>query len=127
VVRPDHPAVGLRPRNPGKDVSKTKYVFPGRAGEERVNVYHHAKILKAAAKLPASFRMFHGCRHHFASTLASAGVDLYTVAVLLTHKTGSVTSRYAHLADATLRAATNIMGNKWREMERRCIGIVSIA
>lgn len=44
-------------------------------------------------------------RHHFASSLVSSGVDLFTVSKLLTHKDVSTTTRYAHLADQTLRDA----------------------
>jgi len=63
--------------------------------------------IREDAKLPDNFR-FHGLRHHFASTLASNGVDLYTIQKLLTHKDASTTQRYAHLSDQTLRDAVNL-------------------
>jgi site-specific recombinase XerD len=57
--------------------------------------------------LPTKFRL-HGLRHHYASSLVSAGVDLYTVSKLLTHKDTKTTQRYAHLADQALRDAVNL-------------------
>jgi integrase len=44
--------------------------------------------------------------------LASSGqVDLYTLQKLLTHKTGAMTQRYAHLRDDTLRRASDLAGD----------------
>ena len=55
------------------------------------------------------FRPMHGLRHHFASALASSGkVDLYSLQKLLTHKTPSMTQRYAHLRDDALRRASDV-------------------
>lgn len=48
---------------------------------------------------------FHDLRHSFASMLINRGVDLYTVGKLLGHASPATTQRYAHLADAPLRAA----------------------
>jgi len=52
---------------------------------------------------------FHDLRHTFASYLAHLGVDLYTISVLLGHKTKggiySITARYTHLQQDNLLAA----------------------
>jgi integrase len=64
--------------------------------------------VRVAAKLDG-MRM-HDLRHSFASTLANRGVDLYVIGKLLGHKRVETTKRYAHLVDATLRAASEAAG-----------------
>jgi integrase len=80
------------------------FVFPGENGKQRTNFSGPWQRIRKAAELPAGFR-FHGLRHHFASTLVSAGVDLLVVQKLLTHKDAKTTQRYAHLAPGTIRDA----------------------
>ena len=50
----------------------------------------------------------HDLRHSYASALAGAGVDLYTVGKLLGHVNVASTARYAHLANDTLMAAAEV-------------------
>lgn len=82
----------------------TPFIFYGRNGRQRTDFSGPWKRIRRAAGLQQSFRM-HGLRHHFASALVSAGVDLFTVSKLLTHKDVKTTQRYAHLGDQVLRDA----------------------
>ena len=87
------------------------FVFPGRAGKQRVDVKKKANKIKERARLPEDFRPLHGLRHVYASMLASTGkVDLYTLQRLLTHKHPKMTQRYAHLRDDTLKKASDLVG-----------------
>ena len=54
----------------------------------------------------------HDLRHHYASILAMEGVSLHTIGKLLGHSQAATTSRYAHLADEPLRAATEIAAER---------------
>jgi site-specific recombinase XerD len=78
-------------------------VFPGAEGERMKRIDTSWESLMKAAGLK-NFRL-HDCRHHFASTLVQAGVDLYTVKELLGHSEIAMTERYSHLAPHNLRAA----------------------
>ena len=49
----------------------------------------------------------HVLRHSFASVASDGGASELTVAALLGHRAGSVTSRYVHQADAVLLAAAD--------------------
>ena len=93
-----------------KSIDKTSmYVFPGKDGNQRTDFKGPWQRIRKAADLPGDFR-FHGLRHHFASSLANDGVDLYTIGKLLSHKQISTTQRYAHLADHRLKKAANRSG-----------------
>lgn len=83
------------------------FLFPGPNGRQRKDCSAINRI-KERARLPESFRPFHGLRHHLAVTLASSGeYTLDMIGELLTHKDLSVTRRYAaFLPDARKKAAT---------------------
>ncbi len=49
--------------------------------------------------------VFHSLRHTFASWLVENGTDLYTVKELLGHASITLTERYSHLSENTLKAA----------------------
>jgi integrase len=88
------------------------YVFPGRGGGQRTRYPKRIDAIKERAGLPPDFRPLHGLRHFFASQLASSGqVDMFTLQKLLTHKSASMTQRYAHLRDEALRRASDLAGD----------------
>jgi integrase len=87
----------------------SSHVFPGKDGKQRSNFNGPWSRIRKAAGLPENFR-FHGLRHHFASTLVSAGYDLLVVQKLLTHKDSRTTQRYAHLSPGVLKEAAQKSG-----------------
>lgn len=92
--------------------TKSEYVFPGKNGEQMVNISKAVNKIKKKAGLPKDFRPLHGLRHVYASMLASSGkVDLYVLQRLLTHKDSTMTMRYAHLRDEALKKASNLAGS----------------
>jgi len=94
------------------DLPRTsEYVFPGRDGNQRVEIHNIVRRIADKAGLPKGFRPLHGLRHVYASMLASSGqVDMYVLQRLLTHKSPLMTQRYAHLRDETLKQASNLAG-----------------
>jgi len=90
--------------------TSSEFVFPGRYGGKRVEMKITLNRIKLKAELPKAFRPLHGLRHVFASSLASSGkVDLYVLQRLLTHKSPTMTQRYAHLRDKTLKRASELV------------------
>jgi integrase len=78
-------------------------VFPGADGKTRNNIKKAwANLLKISQI--SDFR-WHDMRHHFASKLVMAGVDLNTVRELMGHSDLKMTLRYAHLAPEHKAAA----------------------
>jgi integrase len=78
-------------------------VFPGADGERMKRIdTSWASLMKTAGL--RNFRL-HDCRHHFASKMVQAGVDLYIVKELLGHSGIAMTERYSHLKPENLRAA----------------------
>lgn len=100
--------------------TKSRFVFPGRDGRQRVNIAKQVKKIKEAAGLPDDFRPLHGLRHVYASMLASSGeVGMYELQKLLTHKDPKMTQRYAHLRDYALKKAGNVAGDLIKQATKK--------
>jgi integrase len=85
------------------------YVFPDKTGAAPVaDVRHDEARLREAAGLDGV--RLHDLRHSYASILASAGLSLPVIGALLGHANPTATSRYSHLFDDPLRAATEKVG-----------------
>lgn len=84
-------------------------VFPGRNGAPRSDLNRVWRHCKTHAKLH-DVRL-HDLRHTFASHLVSAGESLVIVGSLLGHTQSATTMRYAHIADAAQRKATDRIGD----------------
>jgi integrase len=90
----------------------TTYVFPGH--EKRNGGWnHYASAFDYAVKRAGiSDCSFHTLRHTAASYMIQAGVPLYTVGMILNHKTIAMTARYAHLNTENLRDALSVLANR---------------
>jgi len=103
------------------------YIFPGRGGEQRTDIIKPMKRICKAAGLPEKFRPLHGLRHVFASMLASSGkVDMYVLQRLLTHKSATMTARYAHLRDDALKAGSSQVDEIFKKQENNIVQLKDV-
>ena len=79
-----------------KSVIKDGLVFPSKNNQPFNNIKRSWSSVLKKAQI-TQFR-WHDLRHHFASKLVMAGVDLNTVRELLGHSDIKMTLRYSHLA-----------------------------
>ncbi len=89
--------------------SADEFVFSSKDGNRFNNVRKSWDSLLTKASIH-NFR-WHDLRHHFASKLAMAGVDLNTIRELLGHSDLTMTLRYAHLAPEHKAAAVAKLDN----------------
>ncbi|NDB70218.1 MAG: site-specific integrase, partial [Methylocystaceae bacterium] len=97
------------------DLPRTKaiLVFPSSQDADKPLRGFHKTWLRIAAKagLPADITP-HILRHSFASNAADLGYSELTIAALIGHRKGSVTSKYAHHADAVLLKAADTVADQ---------------
>jgi len=88
---------------------KSDYVFATKVGI-RLEKLNLARVFYQAMDraVVADFR-FHDLRHTFATRLAQAGVDIYTIAKLLGHKDIRMTQRYAHHSTESLGGSVDVL------------------
>jgi integrase len=91
-----------------EDTNDSGYVFKGVENKPLTDIKRAWGTLLTDSKIKI-FR-FHDLRHHFASKLVMAGVDLNTVRELMGHSDLKMTLRYAHLAPEHKAAAVNLIG-----------------
>ncbi|MGA7765977.1 MAG: site-specific integrase [Candidatus Sulfotelmatobacter sp.] len=114
-----------------KKAATSPYLFPGKPGKDGKSTHRKTirkpwiQICKAAGlaeeyEVQGKRRMLkrwrpimrlHDLRHSYASWLVSDGVSLKRVGKLLGQSQETTTARYAHLADKSVRDATNRFGD----------------
>lgn len=87
------------------------HVFPATKGEGAIsNLPRLFDVIRTKAKLPDDITP-HVLRHSVASLASDAGLSEATIAGLLGHKLGTITSRYTHSADAVMLKAADTVAD----------------
>lgn len=103
-----------------KSALKEGLVFPSKNNQPFNNVKRSWSSILKKAQI-TQFR-WHDLRHHFASKLVMAGIDLNTVRELLGHSDIKMTIRYAHLApEHKIKAVQKIA---WGEQSKQVLEVV---
>ena len=89
------------PRHPKSET----VIASGPNGAPFVSLRHAWERISARAKLKGV--TLHTLRHSFATTANTLGCSEPTIAAMLGHSRGTMTSRYVHVVDATLLAAAD--------------------
>ena len=91
---------------------KNLYVFPAASGTGQIGgLPRYWNEIRTKAGLTADITL-HVLRHSAASVGSDAGLSEVAIAALLGHRSGSITSRYIHSADAVLLAAADTVADK---------------
>ena len=98
-----------------KKQAQSEFLFPGKVNGQPLQTIKKAwQTIRKNAGIPDV--RIHDLRHTHASHLVSSGLSLSIVGKLLGHTQAATTQRYAHLADAPLRQATTIFGDKLEKL-----------
>jgi integrase len=94
----------LKSLNKFRDI-QSKNVFPSKLSYNALQ-----RRVERAFKIACNASGIEDFRwHDFASMFIQRGVDIYTVQILLGHKGGRMTKRYAHLSTKNLKSATSVL------------------
>ena len=102
-------------------------VFPASVGTDKPMGGFHKVWLRVAKRAALGADVTpHVLRHSFASIAADLGLSELTIASLLGHKKATVTSKYAHHADAVLLQAADAVSDRIADLmgETRPAGVV---
>lgn len=113
----------LTDRKP-EDPDPSGLVFPGKGGAKVNKISRTFKRVADKIGLnegisdPRQKIVFHSCRHTFASRLVKNHIDVYLVKELLGHSDLKMTTRYAHNAPGSLKAAVSSLVEKIQKRDR---------
>jgi integrase len=79
------------------------FVFPNETGKAPLRELKAWPKVRDAANITRLRFRFHDARHHAASRLTMAGVDIYSVSKVLGHRDTRMTARYSHLSPEHMR------------------------
>jgi integrase len=92
-------------------------VFPSSIGADKPMRGFHKVWLRVAKRAGLGADVTpHVLRHSYASTAADLGLSELTIAALMGHKKATVTSKYAHHADAVLLEAADAVSHRIAEL-----------